>query len=108
MRRELAVAVATAIAAKVGEKGSFHFFYVVSYFVPAHKNMNLTSNSCQKLLPTFVILSGGSFSSSAKAADCPPSRRRQGVRLRIEQEAAERLALGLGGDGWLKTFGEAK
>jgi len=33
---------------------------------------------------------------AAKAADCPPSRRRQGVRLRIEQEAAERLALGLG------------
>lgn len=32
---------------------------------------------------------------SAKAMD-PPSRRRQGVRLRIEREAAERLALGLG------------
>eukprot|EP00913_Durusdinium_trenchii_P008532 g8012.t1 len=32
----------------------------------------------------------------AAKADSPPSRRRQGVRLRIEQEAAERLALGLG------------
>lgn len=51
LRRELAVAVATAIAAKVD---------------------------------------------SIKASDSPPSRRRQGVRLRIEQEAAERLALGVG------------
>lgn len=33
---------------------------------------------------------------AAKASDSPPSRRRQGVRLRIEQEAAERLALGVG------------
>jgi len=47
LRRELAVAVATALAAKAG-------------------------------------------------GDSPPPRRRSGVRLRIEQEAAERLSLGLG------------
>lgn len=41
-----------------------------------------------------------------QASDSPPSRRRQGVRLRIEQEAAERLALGVAraGGGW-RCFG---
>ena len=40
-----------------------------------------------------------------QASDSPPSRRRQGVRLRIEQEAAERLALGWAWPGLVEVGG---
>ena len=56
-----------------------------------------------------ISIGSGLFSADAvpfcQASDSPPSRRRQGVRLRIEQEAAERLALGWAWPGLVEVGG---